>query len=106
MNGNKELQGRVAIVTGAGRNIGRAMALELAAGGAAVVVNTRSNMAQAEGVAKEIEAAGGQAVAFAGDVADAAAVDRMVAATVATVRAHRLPDQQRGAARRAAARAA
>jgi len=80
---NKELQGRVAIVTGAGRNIGRAMALDLAAGGAAVMVNTRSNLAQAEGVVKEIEAAGGQALAFAADVADAAAVDRMVAATVA-----------------------
>jgi 3-oxoacyl-[acyl-carrier protein] reductase len=79
----KELQGRVAIVTGAGRNIGRAMALDLAAGGAAVMVNTRSNMAQAEGVVKEIQAAGGQALAFAGDVADAAAVDKMVAATVA-----------------------
>jgi 3-oxoacyl-[acyl-carrier protein] reductase len=83
MNGTKELQGRVAIVTGAGRNIGRAMALDLAAGGAAVVVNTRSNMAQAEGVVKEIEAAGGQALAFAGDVADAAAVGKMVEAAVA-----------------------
>jgi 3-oxoacyl-[acyl-carrier protein] reductase len=83
MTGTKELQGRVAIVTGAGRNIGRAMALDLAAGGAAVVVNTRSNMTQAEGVVKEIEAAGGQALAFAGDVADAAAVGKMVDAAVA-----------------------
>jgi 3-oxoacyl-[acyl-carrier protein] reductase len=83
MDGSKELEGRVAIVTGAGRNIGRAMALALAAGGAAVVVNTRTNLAQAAGVVKEIEAAGGQALAVAGDVADAAAVDRMAAAAVA-----------------------
>jgi 3-oxoacyl-[acyl-carrier protein] reductase len=83
MTGTKELQGRVALVTGAGRNIGRAMALDLAAGGAAVVVNTRSNMAQAEGVVKEIEAAGGQALAFAGDVADADAVGKMVDTAVA-----------------------
>jgi 3-oxoacyl-[acyl-carrier protein] reductase len=73
----------VAIVTGAGRNIGRAMALELAAGGAAVVVNTRQNLAQAEGVAREIEGAGGQALAVAADVADAAAVARMAEAAVA-----------------------
>ena len=45
---DKELAGRVAVITGAGRSIGRAMALELAAGGAAVVVNVRSNRAEAE----------------------------------------------------------
>jgi 3-oxoacyl-[acyl-carrier protein] reductase len=82
MNGHRELDGRVAIVTGAGRNIGRAMALELAAGGAAVVVNVRQNLAQGEGVAQEIEASGGKALAVAADVADAAAVDKMVAAAV------------------------
>jgi 3-oxoacyl-[acyl-carrier protein] reductase len=81
MNG-KELDGRVAIVTGAGRNIGRAIALELAAGGAAVVVNVRANIGEAQSVAKEIEAQGGAALPFAGDVADAAAMAKMAAAGV------------------------
>jgi 3-oxoacyl-[acyl-carrier protein] reductase len=75
--GNKELTGKVAIVTGAGRNIGRAIALALADGGASVVVNARSNRAEAESVAREIEAAGGKALVHIGDVADAAAVEAM-----------------------------
>ncbi|MFL5000703.1 MAG: SDR family NAD(P)-dependent oxidoreductase, partial [Xanthobacteraceae bacterium] len=83
MDGEKELNGRVALVTGAGRNIGRAIALELAAGGAAIVVNARGNMDEAKGVAGEIEAAGGQALAVIGDVADATAVKAMVDAAVA-----------------------
>jgi 3-oxoacyl-[acyl-carrier protein] reductase len=74
-----ELAGRVAIVTGAGRNIGRAIALDLADGGAAVVVNARSNRDEAESVVGEIERAGGQALALTADVADAAAVNKMVA---------------------------
>jgi len=83
MGGVKELNGRVALVTGAGRNIGRAIALELAAGGAAIVVNARGNMDEAKRVAGEIEAAGGQALAVIGDVADATAVNAMVDAAVA-----------------------
>jgi 3-oxoacyl-[acyl-carrier protein] reductase len=75
-----ELTGRVALVTGAGRNIGRAIALALAEGGAAVVVNARKNRAEAEAVAREIEGKGGRALAQLADVADAAAVERMVAA--------------------------
>ena len=66
----QELAGKVAIVTGAGRNIGRAIALKLARSGAAVVVNARSNAAEADAVVKEIEAAGGKAVSVLGDVAD------------------------------------
>src|ERR1700731_1266162 len=51
-----ELSGKVAIVTGAGRNIGRAIALALAADGASVLVNARSNRGEAEGGAREIQA--------------------------------------------------
>ena len=77
------LAGRVAIVTGAGRNIGRAIALALAADGAAVVVNARANQAEADAVVKEIAANGGQAMSAMADIADGAAVERMVAAVVA-----------------------
>jgi 3-oxoacyl-[acyl-carrier protein] reductase len=76
----RELEGRVAIITGAGRNIGRGIALALADGGAAVVVNARSNMQEAQAVADEIERAGGKALAVTADVADADAVNKMVAA--------------------------
>src|SRR4051812_35233761 len=77
-----ELDGKVAIITGAGRNIGRAMALALAQGGSTIVVNARSNRAEADAVVRDIEAGGGRALAQLADVADAAAVDRMVAAGV------------------------
>src|SRR6195952_762400 len=77
-----ELTGKVAIVTGAGRNIGRAIALALAAGGASIVVNARSNRAEADAVAREIESAGGQALVQLGDVADAAAMQAMADAAV------------------------
>lgn len=73
----KELSGKVAIVTGAGRNIGHAIALALAEGGASVLVNARSNRAEAEAVAREIEAAGGKALVHIGDVADAGSVQAM-----------------------------
>jgi 3-oxoacyl-[acyl-carrier protein] reductase len=79
----QELSGRVALITGAGRNIGREVALTLAAAGAAVAVNARSNRAEADAVVAEIEGAGGKAIAVLGDVVDQAAVVAMVAATVA-----------------------
>jgi 3-oxoacyl-[acyl-carrier protein] reductase len=81
MNAGRELEGRVAIVTGAGRNIGRAIALALAEGGAAVVVNGRANREAVDGVVREIEAGGGAALAAMADVADEAAVGRMAATT-------------------------
>ena len=77
-----ELDGRVALVTGAGRNIGRAIALDLAEAGAAVVVNARSNQAEADAVAKEIVDAGGKAFAHLADVPDADAVKRLVDAAI------------------------
>jgi 3-oxoacyl-[acyl-carrier protein] reductase len=79
----KELSGRVAIVTGAGRNIGRGIALALAEGGAAVVVNARANHAEAQRVVDQIAQSGGKAIALIADVADGSAVDKMVAAAVA-----------------------
>jgi 3-oxoacyl-[acyl-carrier protein] reductase len=72
-----ELTGKVAVITGAGRNIGRAIALALAEGGASVVVNVRTNRAEAEAVAREIEALGAKAHVHVGDVADPAAVQAM-----------------------------
>jgi len=77
------LDGKVAIVTGAGRNIGRAVALALAADGASVVVNVRSNHAAAASVAAEIEAAGGRAMVAVADVTRASAVQAMVEQAVA-----------------------
>src|SRR5437868_12852050 len=78
----EELTGKVAIVTGAGRNIGRAIARALADGGASVVVNARSNRVEADAVVREIEAAGGKALVHLGDVADAADVQAMVDAAL------------------------
>ena len=79
---DKELAGKVAIVTGAGRNIGRAIARHLAAAGAAVVVNVRTNKAEADAVVKEIEAGGGKAIAVVADVADPAAVETIAQAAL------------------------
>ncbi len=70
-----ELTGRVAIVTGASRGIGRAIALRLAAAGARVVAGARADHAQP--VAREIEAAGGAAVAVALDVTEAESIAAM-----------------------------
>ena len=78
----QELAGKVAIVTGSGRNIGRAIALALADGGASVVVNARSNRTEAEAVAREIESMGGQAAVHIGGVADGGAVQAMADAAV------------------------
>jgi NAD(P)-dependent dehydrogenase (short-subunit alcohol dehydrogenase family) len=78
-----DLTGRVAVVTGAGRGLGRAHALALAAAGARVVVNNRSPE-PADAVAAEILEAGGEAVAHAGDVADWATAEALVATAVET----------------------
>jgi 3-oxoacyl-[acyl-carrier protein] reductase len=78
----KELSGKVAIVTGAGRNIGRAIALTLADAGASVLVNARSNRAEADAVAAEIVSGGGNALVHIGDVADASHVQAMADAAM------------------------
>ena len=73
------LAGQVALVTGGGRGVGRAIAEDLAAAGAAVAVTARSADQLAETV-RRIEAAGGRATAAPADVTDRAAVERAVAA--------------------------
>jgi 3-oxoacyl-[acyl-carrier protein] reductase len=74
-----KLEGKVALVTGSGRNIGRATVLKLAAEGAHVVVNSRTNRAEAEAVAEEARARGVKAIAVVADVARKDQVDAMVA---------------------------
>jgi 3-oxoacyl-[acyl-carrier protein] reductase len=76
------LSGRVAIVTGSGRRIGREIAEALARAGAAVVVNARSNQRQADEAVAAIERAGGRAVAVLADVSRRADADRLVATAV------------------------
>ena len=77
-NQDLPLTGRVAIVTGSARNIGRTIALRLAADGAAVVVNAVQDSAAADAVAHEISKAGGQAMAHVADVTNEEAVQKMV----------------------------
>ncbi len=77
------LTDQVAIVTGASRGIGRAIALELARRGARVVVNYNRGAQQADSVVAAITAAGGEAMAVAADVADEAAVAALTAQTLA-----------------------
>jgi 3-oxoacyl-[acyl-carrier protein] reductase len=77
------LEGRVALVTGSGRGIGREIALKLAGDGAAVVVNDLDEGPAAETVAA-IEATGGRAVACAGSVTDSGFADRFVETAVET----------------------
>ena len=64
------LQGKIAVVTGSSRGIGAAIAKELAAQGATVVINHRDSAAQADAVAAEIAAAGGQAAIITANVSD------------------------------------
>ncbi len=78
------LDGKVALVSGGSRRIGRAICLTLAAAGAAVVVNASRSRAEAEALVAEIEAAGGRAMAAIADITDAAAVQAMVDQAVAT----------------------
>jgi len=77
-----DLTGRVALVTGGGRGIGRAIARGLAAAGAAVTINYKGNAAAAEETLAAISAAGGKANAVQADVSASTDADRLVKATV------------------------
>jgi 3-oxoacyl-[acyl-carrier protein] reductase len=77
-----ELAGKVALVTGGARNIGRAIAGTLAAGGAAVMVNALHSRADAELTVAQIRSAGGRAALHVADVTDSGAVHAMVEAAV------------------------
>jgi len=77
-----KLQAPVVIVTGASRGIGKAIALALGKAGCKVLVNYARSSKEAEDVAKEIEAAGGEAITFGGDVSKEADVDSMMKAAL------------------------
>jgi NAD(P)-dependent dehydrogenase (short-subunit alcohol dehydrogenase family) len=76
---NQPLSGKIALVTGASRGLGAAIAVRLAQGGAKVAVNTFASPDKAKRVVAEIESAGGKGIVVAGDVRDEVAVGRMVA---------------------------
>jgi 3-oxoacyl-[acyl-carrier protein] reductase len=79
----RRIEGKVALVTGSGRNLGRTTVLELARRGADVIVNARSNQEEADAVAAEARALGVRAVALLADVAVEAEVNRMVEGALA-----------------------
>jgi 3-oxoacyl-[acyl-carrier protein] reductase len=78
-----DLKGKVALVTGGGRDIGRAISLALANAGASVAVNYHSSADAANKVVDEIKAKGGKAIAIGADVSTAEGADRLVAETCA-----------------------
>lgn len=75
----KDLEGKTALVTGSGRNLGRAIILEFAARGAQVVVNSRSNTEEAEATAKAARELGAEALVVVGDVSKQETIDEIVA---------------------------
>ena len=77
MADNHILQNKIALVTGSGRNIGRATALRLASRGAAVVVNSRTNEKEAQSVRDEITQKGGTAISIIADIGSESEVNAM-----------------------------
>jgi 3-oxoacyl-[acyl-carrier protein] reductase len=81
---SKKLEGKIALITGGSRGIGAAIAKRLAADGANVAITYSKGVDAAASVVKEIERAGGQAIAVQADAADAGAVQAAVEKTIAT----------------------
>jgi len=79
MSGEKKLAGRVALVTGAGKRLGRAVALRLASGGADLAVHYGKSEAEAREVVAAIEKMGRQAAAFSAELTDVPAIEKLVA---------------------------
>lgn len=84
VKGDTKLEGPVVVVTGASRGIGKATALALGKAGCKVLVNYARSSKEAEEVSKEIEASGGQAITFGGDVSKEADVESMIKVAVDT----------------------
>lgn len=84
MNQSLTLENRVALVTGASRGIGRAIALEFSTRGAALVVNYQKSGTEAESLCEEIRSKGGRAMPFQADVADPAQAQNLVKFTIDT----------------------
>src|SRR5262249_12398895 len=79
---NRELEGRVAVVTGAAQNIGRSIAVALGSAGASVVVNAKTSAALAEETASAVRSAGGKAIVHLADISDPEQGDGLIAAAV------------------------
>jgi pteridine reductase len=77
-----DLKGKVALVTGAGKRVGRTIAVALAGRGAALAIHYRSSKAEAEQLAREVTAGGGHAATFAADLEQVAEIERTVGAVV------------------------
>ncbi|MEL6888809.1 MAG: glucose 1-dehydrogenase [Pseudomonadota bacterium] len=86
--GGRTMDGKVAIVTGGGRDIGRACAMRLAAAGAAVAINYHSSASGADGAVAEITAAGGRALAMQGDMTSQEDVTALIDDAVASFGGH------------------
>jgi pteridine reductase len=78
-----DLKGKVALVTGAGRRLGRAIALALADRGAILAIHYRNSKAEAEAVVAQIQSAGGRAQIFHADLENVTEIERMTAEVVA-----------------------
>jgi NAD(P)-dependent dehydrogenase (short-subunit alcohol dehydrogenase family) len=78
-----ELKGKVALVTGAGRRLGRAVAIALAERGAVLAIHYRNSQAQAQAVVAQIASAGGRAQLFAADLEQVSEIERLIADVIA-----------------------